>query len=146
MGNEVLIANSYIRSLNKLFIKKNIDIHPFEIQVPTHILQRDTYNCGTYIIYFFQRLTKSQNLNIAIDINQYRIDLKWLLLHHSSDMKERCLFCSLVIKSKKKSIFTCRLCRRRIHHRCLLTASELKEGLVRGEKTTNDMCELCRVY
>lgn len=109
-----------------------------------HLIQKDSFNCGVYIIYFFHKLTKNYNLTDFIDINQYRNELKLLLLTKSSNMRDKCLFCRG--ETTDKNYFTCRLCNRFIHNKCLLTQMEIDKNVKTKDKKLNNICDICRKY
>lgn len=128
------IFQRFIKYYNQQTSQKLED--DFNIIVDNHVKQTDGYNCGPYIIYFFERILKKQNLTNAYSMDDYRIDLQKLLLQKSDDMNDICLYCGR--KALVENCYRCNFCLRYIHKRCLTLRAP--------SHLVNNMCELCRQY
>lgn len=51
----------------------------WNLYIYQHIRQRDSYNCGVYITYYFERLLKQLPLTNDFDTSKYRNYLKLIL-------------------------------------------------------------------
>lgn len=132
-----------LRILMRILGMQNIN---FKLENKDHIRQTDSFNCGVYIIYYFEQFAKLSLLTDAVDINQYRTYLKLLLLKNSDDMKSKCLICSNNIDILVTLYFRCRTCKRLLHESCLRTQQEKDESVSIKDKTCNGICELCRIF
>nr|CAH7732897.1 unnamed protein product [Callosobruchus chinensis] len=145
MGNEILFKNFYCERLSMFMKFKNIATSEFIFEAPNHIIQRDGYNCGVYVIHFFQGITKGIRLDRVADIDQQRINFKWMLLRNSADMTNIFLFCACsTAQANTDNVFICRTCKRHIHFKCLLTATKIQKKTSIDQKIANKMGDLCR--
>ena len=99
--------------------------------VVNHIKQNDTYNCGLFIIYFFQQFIKNESLTVHKCMNDFRNTVRTLLLTMSDDMRGRCLSCGIDV-TDDMAVDRCQICQRYCHNICA--------------KMENQTCELCRRY
>lgn len=112
----------YFRKLAKFidahntFFKTNYDCTSLKTKCYEHILQRDGYNCGPLIVYFFDKLSKNESLNISCDMKQYRQQLQYLLINKASNMSEQCLLCARKCLSIEAN--RCDFCKRYVHIKC----------------------------
>lgn len=118
------------------FYKIDKEITNWNSTVEDHIIQQDNYNCGAYILYFFECIVNKRKLNIYRDMDNYRDNLKTLLLHRSRNMQRICPYCYR--ETNNVNSLQCKQCTRYIHQACL-SISKIN-GLL------NDMCELCHQY
>lgn len=102
----------------------NFDTDNWKYVVSDHMQQNDSYNCGVYIIHFFNFIVKEQNLSAHIDMHQYRYDLQKMLLCDSCDSRNLCMF----------------------HKKCVLTKTDIDKGMQPSDHYINSICDLCRQY
>lgn len=114
----------------------SVTLNEWQVDLKHHILQEDSFNCGVFIIYFFECLVTGSSLICPSDMNSYRHKLKKLILKKSDDMKYRCLLCVREINIADAT--KCNFCHRWIHKKCLALEKEFN--------MTYNMCELCRIY
>lgn len=57
-------------------------------------IQKDTFNCGVYIIYYAFTIMDSSKFSLEFDPNIHRENLKTYLLESSEDMTNICLYCN----------------------------------------------------
>lgn len=57
-------------------------------------IQKDTYNCGVYVIYYAFTIMDSSNFSLDFNPNIHREYLKTYLLENSEDMTNICLYCN----------------------------------------------------
>lgn len=130
--------NIFIRFLeqyNKIHAE-NLVTTGWRTKVETHIIQKDAYNCGAYIIYFFQRLVKGLPLSTPCDIDDYRKVLKKELIQTSICMRQKCFLCARNVDMFDSVL--CIHCSRRTHKKCLTSQSDYT--------ITADICTMCKRY
>ncbi|CAG9764290.1 unnamed protein product [Ceutorhynchus assimilis] len=99
-----------------------------------HANQRDSHNCGVYIIYYFSQLTTYQPMNQEINVNHFRRNLLFKLLERSDDVKNRCIYCG---NRTIDNVIQCHFCKRHFHKKLgCLNVAEFKQGI----------CDLCSKY
>lgn len=126
----------FISCYNKCNIQNTLPcLKNFQLQLEKHIIQKDGYNCGPYIVYFFHNIINGISLNTPKCMDSYRRALKRSILEKSDDMTEVCLLCG---RSAKSSVIACRYCTRKHHIKCLNMEDNF--GM------QYNMCELCRMY
>lgn len=101
-----------------------------------HIIQRDAFNCGPLVLYFFDKINKGESPTQFCDMAEYRKYLQNILLRGSSDMAEVCLKCTNITSEKDR--IQCVFCLRFVHDECLVADGH---GFI-----TNGMCDICRLY
>uniref|UniRef100_A0A2S2N8Z0 Ubiquitin-like protease family profile domain-containing protein n=1 Tax=Schizaphis graminum TaxID=13262 RepID=A0A2S2N8Z0_SCHGA len=57
-------------------------------------IQKDTFNCGVYVIYYAFTIMDSSKFSLDFDPNIHRKYLKTYLLENSEDMTNICLYCN----------------------------------------------------
>jgi hypothetical protein len=63
------------------FISKRNDINlPWILQQPPHPIQKDTFNCGVYVLVFYEQLLFQNQIDLpksltAFDLNKKREDI-----------------------------------------------------------------------
>lgn len=114
----------------------SVDVDEWRVDFKQHILQEDGFNCGVFIIYFFECLVKGRSLVCPCDMNLYRQQIKKLIIKNSDNMKYRCFLCAR--ETTDTDSIKCKFCHRSIHKKCL--------ALEKDFHMTFDMCELCRSY
>lgn len=145
LGNEDFYSPHFQNRWHRFIMMKDGYEASVQIKKISHAKQTDNINCGVYIIHFFSCIIRQKDLTGAVDTDQLRALLKELLIYNCSDMAKRCLFCTRMVKTEESSIFRCKTCLRYIHHKCLLSFTEMQSGTCREEKTANGICDLCRV-
>lgn len=112
-----------------------IKTNSWQTETLPHLIQSDSFNCGVYVLHFFEKLVGRQNLTDSIDIDQYRRKLKLMLVYNSMPVNLLCFYCGTMTHNHD---FECRICHRRTHLKCLsIEQSDEK-------KMQNIMCDLCR--
>lgn len=104
---------SFIETYKKMK-KIEIDTTNFSVEFLHHITQKDTYNCGVYILYFCQQFIQNKSLGEPLDIMLFRDELKKYLLTCSSDVSQMCLVCGDIVADS----FNCMTCFRKFHKKC----------------------------
>lgn len=130
--------NKYLKQF-KLFATVYNKINPMHIVDCTnlirksylHIKQRDGYNCGPLIVYFFKQLVSNNSLQHEYNMSTFRCDLKTLILEKSSDMSKSCLICGREVAELR---IQCKYCLRYVHDRC------------NRDFVINEFCCLCKMY
>lgn len=131
----------------KRFVKiynttRDTSFNTSEMHIKTyhHIKQRDDYNCGPYIIYYFQQIVLKEPLTDFIDIDNYRQVILNLFLSKSNNVSNNCLFCLQHATSDNSE--KCLFCMRLVHKQCLAISSV--------KNPTNfiryNMCDICRKF
>lgn len=92
----------------------------------------------TYLIYFFEQISKGESLNIDCNMNRYRCTIKQMLLERSDSMTTKCLLCSR--DANTENCIQCDFCNRFLHFKCI----KIEKSDVIYIK--NNMCALCRQY
>lgn len=116
-------------------------------ETPCHVIQTDTYNCGAIILYLVENLLAGESLTAPKDFDEYRNYLKKLLLQNSDDMRDLCLYCSMLTQEEN---IQCKTCFRICHIRCLLNQREMQTNYINKtryikEKIYKGVCGLCEV-
>lgn len=145
MGNQKYAELLFLPKVLHFLKIKNLPYNNLTVKKLKHLTQVDGYNCGVYTIYFFSKICENGALDDWVDINNYRTDLKTLLLTNSDPIKLKCLYCFNETKNKE-DYFKCRTCLRCIHNHCIQTIAELKMKVNPNSKILNGICELCREY
>lgn len=114
----------------KSFINLNWTLK-YQLQVN----QIDSYNCGIYVIYFFEQMTKSQSLQQYVDLDLLRKKLMVLVLSESDNVLYRCIYCGY--SENNLEIQNCNSCKRFAH---------IKDGCSTHDEFIYGMCPLCRLY
>lgn len=84
----LIFASNYYNKNNK----NHINTSNWTVEVMQHDKQDDTFNCGVYIIYFFQNVIMSIPLNKEVNINAYRRGLKKIIIESSDNMSDKCIY------------------------------------------------------
>lgn len=138
LGVEKSKSNFYFSKILNFLANKEISCSDWQIVEPDHVTQKDSFNCGVYVVHFFNKILLNENLNEYIDINLFRRTLKYMLLRKSMSVKLICFYCG---SKSKPDDFVCRICQRHSHLRCLSfnVQSDSKNYI-----PSNSMCDLCR--
>ncbi|KAG5861596.1 hypothetical protein JTB14_032778 [Gonioctena quinquepunctata] len=70
-----------------------IGIDDWSCKLLSHDRQTDGFNCGHFILYFFERFINGQSLEKDIDMIQYRNHIQNVIIRASDSITNRCLFC-----------------------------------------------------
>lgn len=140
MGDKETQCSSYYNTFQKFLSYCFPELHHLQwnIKYIRHALQKDSYNCGIYILYFFKRLVSNESMAETFSPSEFRKDAQSFLLQSSSDMKLKCLFCGQSDQSKKT--VSCKQCQRLCHIKCI------------SNKLSNDyvypftLCDICLQY
>lgn len=84
-----------------------------------HATQKDSFNCGIYIIQFAVKIAKEESLLEIIPCNEYRNILKTLILKESDNMTDKCLACGRVELNVTADWVQCDTCERWLHTHCI---------------------------
>ena len=101
-------------------------------------LQRDYYNCGSYIMFYMDCIAKGISLNTEFNPDEYRKTIARNLIIQSDSMEKVCLFCTNELLGIIN--FTCKICSRSAHKDCILR--ELKHT-GNSSLLSEKMCTLC---
>lgn len=101
------------------------------IQLPK---QKDSYNCGIFIMYYMDVLAKNEKASLFFDPDKYRLEIAHFLMVQKESMKNVCLYC---YKREIKDKVTCNKCDRWAHNKCITRVST---------KFPDGKCELCAIY
>lgn len=129
--------------LHNITHNSNFAIDNWQHLAPDHIRQEDSYNCGLYVIYFFRCIAKEENLLTYKDMRKYRSQIQKMLLTHSCEVGNACMFCG---RSAGNDVLTCTACKRSAHKKCVLTKPEIDKGIKPADHYVNSICDLCRQY
>lgn len=105
----------YLKKFND-FLKK-ININNVYALVPLQYnVQKDSFNCGTYILFFFEKFV-SDKIFISLNFSPmlYRKQIKNDIIQLSENMKNKCLYCSRDLANTE--LVKCTICKRYIHRR-----------------------------
>ena len=105
MGTTKDKSDSVCKSFAKFAeTSKNLKNFKFTTKFIEHQLQKDTYNCGTFVCYFFEILLKKNDFLFTkrIDINLYRQEIKNKITQ-SSELK---ICCVCLTEQKRNKLFT----------------------------------------
>lgn len=142
LANESIIGENYRSRFQKFMQIKQESPCGIKLSFVNHVKQADSYNCGTFVVYFFERLVRGESLTYDLNTAEYRSHLKDVLLQNSVNMKQLCLYCCQIVDITNS--FQCRSCVRYIHDKCLLSVREIEANIKASEKTMNNICDLCR--
>lgn len=136
-GEELSTSISYLKKFITYLEKSDQlnelqNVHCWKMISKKHIEQRDAYNCGIFILYFFKQLIKNKSLDEYADMNELRKQYQKDVLISSMSLKNTCLICGT---TRDESYRRCKYCVRIFHERCMF------ENLIK-----NDMCDLCFQY
>lgn len=123
--------------------KQSFDVKNWNPVNIDHLLQDDSYNCGLYIIYFFQNICENKSLKTYKNMDVFRNEIKSMLLEKSSNIKDKCIYCN---EDVKDNYFKCNMCLRFSHTKCILSADEISNNIKPASKYKNNLCELCYNY
>lgn len=140
MNMTVLYKNKFINFMqvyNKHNNSGKINCDNLQPLVYDHLIQTDGYNCGPLIIYFFDKIINKENPSAFCKIDNYRNNIKHLILENSTNMRPKCLFCSRETSATNHKI-ECIFCLRFIHYECLKLDDD--------PFIKNEMCNNCRNY
>jgi hypothetical protein len=108
--------------------------------------QKDTFNCGVFIVYYAFTIMNGSNFNSEFDPNMYRKYLKSHLLENSEDMTNICLYCSSDTNKHRPhpddegvDWVSCSLCCRWMAINCIPT-----EDRMINYEVNDFFCILCR--
>lgn len=144
MGNENAVIDKYFKIIQeRIFKLKNININ-WTMKIENHITQKDSFNCGVYVIYFFHQITNNLSLLDPIsNLKAYRDYLKSFLLENSSPMSDLCFYCNDFVENDTH--FKCNCCRRLTHNKCILSKKDVDNQITQKDRTMNNICDLCRL-
>lgn len=130
---------SYIQYVyNKQNDIEKIDCSDWKIIVSKHIIQKDGYNCGAYIIYYFSQITRGLSLTDWYDMDVYRQDIKQMILMRSDPVHNLCPYCGR--STNAEHYMQCSFCKRHFHLKCLIFRKE--EQIIQD----CNVCKLCQLY
>ncbi|KAG5860974.1 hypothetical protein JTB14_037329 [Gonioctena quinquepunctata] len=111
----------YIKYYNKNNMSNRVSTENWNIKVLEHDKQKDSYNCGPFILYFFEKIVGGQMLTNNVDINEFRKSMRKTILQMSDNMTNKCLYCGVFITSVLPSdIVECANCGRIHHKKCIV--------------------------
>ncbi|KAG5879523.1 hypothetical protein JTB14_029889 [Gonioctena quinquepunctata] len=111
----------YIKYYNKNNMSNRVSTENWNIKVLEHDKQKDSYNCGPFILYFFEKIVEGQMLTNNVDINEFRKSMRKTILQMSDNMTNKCLYCGVFITSVLPSdIVECANCGRIHHKKCIV--------------------------
>lgn len=127
------------QEINKFFGKfcsylKREEVGSWKITRMKHSKQIDSYNCGAWIIFFFEKITQGSSLLTNLSINDYKHTLQYMLLQNSDPVNDICIYCGFNTIQKRDTYQTCIYCNRISHDKCL------------RNKSNQYICELCKMY
>lgn len=137
-----IYLKKFIYYLEHIFNKhsntEKIDTHGWKTKTLKHTIQKDGYNCGAYIIYYFSRMVNGLPLTDTYDMNLYRLDIKRLILENSDPVHNLCLYCGRSVAIEQ--CLQCSFCKRYIHLKCLIFRQEDQN------MKACEVCKLCQLY
>uniref|UniRef100_A0ABD2XAB8 USP domain-containing protein n=1 Tax=Trichogramma kaykai TaxID=54128 RepID=A0ABD2XAB8_9HYME len=77
--------------------------------------QKDSYNCGIFIIYYMNIIAKDESANLNFNADTYRNIVAQFLMENTLPMDTMCLGC---LSTKSKLQYECRKCHRKVHSKC----------------------------
>ncbi|KNC31912.1 hypothetical protein FF38_13274 [Lucilia cuprina] len=80
-----------------------------------HPYQKDTYNCGVYCCQFIEALVTQTALQNISDPNNYRKQMKMLLLKYRNNVEKECLHCE---GGAGQSLLKCHTCLQSVDRMC----------------------------
>ncbi|XP_050528243.1 uncharacterized protein K02A2.6-like [Daktulosphaira vitifoliae] len=90
--------------------------------------QVDAYNCGVYVIYYAITIINKSHFDKKFNPNNYRNELKSLLLENSGDMANICLYCQKYIEHHSRIEWvSCTTCCRRVVTDCIADEYRLND-------------------
>lgn len=140
MGSTTVKNNYYLKKFENFIFRyneyhnKNYNFKNMKIFFHKHLIQKDNFNCGPLITYFFHQIINLKPANEPCDLAKYRIQLKDLLLKEASNMKNICLFCARQCEDSLQ----CVSCLRYMHQNC----AKIDEHSCIKFK----ICDICRQY
>ncbi|CAH1170962.1 unnamed protein product [Phaedon cochleariae] len=116
---------------------KNVPIAiDLNVIVYKHAVQKDSFNCGMFCIKFFECILNGSDKTRATKMEQYRNEIKYLILNRSDDVWNRCLICSRIGDRNESN--NCANCKRLVHNECLSVGAE--------SFINQNVCRLCAQY
>lgn len=100
-----------------------------------HTTQKDDYNCGVYIIYFFQQICAQSSINEHFDPDAFRKDLLSMILENSDNVSNKCIYCGNMVNDKE--IIRCKTCKRFAH---------IQNGCSTKDEFLYGICDLCQQF
>lgn len=133
---KLLILQNFLNRYNH-YHNTNIQFQNLKIKIEKHFLQKDSFNCGPLIIYFFEQLHKGRDAEVQCNLVEYRKYLKTKILNNATCVNTVCMFCSRNCLSTD-SVVKCQSCLRKMHSKCIKLGDHccIKNGI----------CELCYLY
>lgn len=107
---------NFIDTLN-VYQKNYSNLSNINIILKHHVLQKDSYNCGIYILHFIKCIINNFDFMSDFNPDEERIILKNMLLRSSLSMKEYCLQCGRKIMSFANTSH-CQQCKRYTENNC----------------------------
>lgn len=115
-----------------------IDTVGWSPKLISYDLQNDSFNCGVYIIYYFENIVNGRKLLNNVSMNDYRKYLQQKLIENSDDITNDCIYCGHSVSNHLLATLQCHTCKRRNHLRCISNEKLVSESSV--------LCDLCYKY
>mgnify|MGYP006324367491 FL=1 len=121
MGSKLAIAKIAIASFLKYYkawctITGENPIIWKHVGNPVRTIQRDSWNCGVFIMHIMRHLDKGTSTNEIFNPDEIRAAIKKGLLESSDDMYDDCLYCN---KPNIDHFYVqCKDCQRWVHGVC----------------------------
>lgn len=126
--------DKFTKFAQKLNIYNNLSnkilVNELRIATINHVKQKDSYNCGIYVLKFIKSISNRKPLSIEFDPNEERNEIKLYLVEKSVDMTNICLKCGKTIMNNE-NVSHCKICKRICENTCCMF---------------EDTCPLCQNY
>lgn len=142
MGSSIKLGEHYLIKFKNFinfyneYHKQNYMADKLKPTIYKHILQKDNFHCGAFIIYIFGKICKNENPQTPYDMSKYRKDIKSLLINSAPNMVRQCLFCAR--DYEQEEFVQCKSCQRYIHISCSKNENH--------NCYLNKLCDICRIY